>query len=81
MRHRTQFPAFELTLRYALIALGSVVGTVLASAAALVAGSLVSDVAAGTRPPSIKAPFLLTRQHCTSRRVLLVSWHFSVGGP
>lgn len=59
MKHRTQFPVFELTPRYVGIALGSVVGTTLAAAAALVAGSLVSDVAAGALGPSAAAPALL----------------------
>lgn len=59
MKHRTQFPVFELTPRYVGIALGSVVGTTLAAAAALVAGSLVSDVATGALDPSAAAPALL----------------------
>lgn len=59
MRHRTQFPVFELTPRYALIALGCALGTVLAAAAALVAGSLVSDVAAGALDATTAAPALL----------------------
>lgn len=59
MKHRTQFPVFELTPRYVGIALGSVVGTTLAAAAALVAGSLVSDVATGALDSSAPAPALL----------------------
>ena len=59
MRHRTQFPIFELRPSYALIALGSALGTVLAAIAALVAGSLVSDVAAGALGTTTAAPALL----------------------
>ncbi|MBM6774759.1 ABC transporter transmembrane domain-containing protein [Olsenella profusa] len=59
MRHRTQFPVFELRGAYLALALGASLGTLLSAASALVAGSLVSDVASGELDAAAAAPVLL----------------------